>query len=366
MPLLLPIINTQIDAIFGPTSSLFITTTPKQFFFGGVEFCKNPDGIAQLVCSSVDDRNSPTIWKNDDGTALQFAMFHHLNTTHDGLYEIDTGIRRIERVQHIQRWNNGRTLPFWKSDLHGSPSSCQQINGSDGTQLPPFRQKYGEFWAFASDICRSVHLQYDKPITYAGIDGYRYSPRGDFLNEMPECFCINKIRDALVQPNGCMYSGALDLTDCLDAPIVATLPHFYNAHRAYGLMVNGLDPDEEKHNIFTDIEPTTGTPLRAGQRMQFNMYLRRVSQITLTDHFVVPRLVPVLWVDEGIELNDDMIGMMNDQLFNVLLLIDILQWTFVGIGAALVIGMLIWFFIALSRKNKNAKSLSVEPIYPTQ
>lgn len=58
-------------------------------------------------------------------------------------------------------------------------------------------------------------MQYDKPITYAGIDGFRYSPRGDFLNEMPECFCINKIRDALVQPNGCMYSGALDLTDCL-------------------------------------------------------------------------------------------------------------------------------------------------------
>lgn len=81
---------------------------------------------------------------------------------------------------------------------------------------------------------------------------------------------------------------------------------------------------------------------------------------------MVPRLVPVLWVDEGIELNDDMIGMMNDELFNVLLLIDILQWTFVGIGAALVIGMLIWFFIALSRKKKNAKSLSVEPIYPTQ
>lgn len=78
MPLLLPIINTQINAIFGPTNSLFITTTPKQFFFGGVEFCKDPDGIAQIVCSSVDERNSPTIWKSDDGTSLLFAMFHHV------------------------------------------------------------------------------------------------------------------------------------------------------------------------------------------------------------------------------------------------------------------------------------------------
>lgn len=66
-------------------------------------------------------------------------------------------------------------------------------------------------------------------------------------------------------------------------------------------------------------------------------------------------------MDEGIELNDEMTDLLKSDLVNVLLLIDILQWTFVGIGAALIVGMLIWFFIA---RNKKTKSLSVEPIYP--
>lgn len=69
----------------------------------------------------------------------------------------------------------------------------------------------------------------------------------------------------------------------------------------------------------------------------------------------------MLWVDEGIELNDEMTELLKNDLVNVLRLIDILQWTFVGIGAALIVGMLIWYFIA---RNKKTKSLSVEPIFP--
>jgi hypothetical protein len=71
-------------------------------------------------------------------------------------------------------------------------------------------------------------------------------------------------------------------------------------------------------------------------------------------------LFPVLWVEESIELNDELVGMIKSDLINVLRLIDILQWTFVGIGAALFVGMLIWYFIA--RKKRVNKSMSVDPI----
>lgn len=56
---------------------------------------------------------------------------------------------------------------------------------------------------------------WDERVTYNGIRGYRYSIRDNFLNDMPDCFCINKIKDALVDDNGCLYPGALDLTECL-------------------------------------------------------------------------------------------------------------------------------------------------------
>jgi hypothetical protein len=66
----------------------------------------------------------------------------------------------------------------------------------------------------------------------------------------------------------------------LDAPVVGTLPHFYDADERYNLLIDGLNPTESSHNIFMDLEPTTGSPLRGGKRMQFNMFLKRISQIS--------------------------------------------------------------------------------------
>lgn len=66
----------------------------------------------------------------------------------------------------------------------------------------------------------------------------------------------------------------------LDAPVVATMPHFFNADERYNLMVDGLSPTAEKHNIFIDIEPKTGTPVRGGKKLQFNMFLKKIDRIS--------------------------------------------------------------------------------------
>lgn len=66
----------------------------------------------------------------------------------------------------------------------------------------------------------------------------------------------------------------------VDAPIVGTLPHFYNADKRYNYMVDGLEPDEDKHNIFLDVEPRTGSPLNGGKRLQFNMFLKKIDRIS--------------------------------------------------------------------------------------
>jgi nitrate reductase NapE component len=60
-----------------------------------------------------------------------------------------------------------------------------------------------------------------------------------------------------------------------------------------------------------------------------------------------------LWLEEGVELSDDLIDQLKNDLINVLLIITIVQWSIVGIGAALIIGFLIWFFIALNRSKRN-------------
>jgi hypothetical protein len=74
----LPVVNDQLNNIFGPTSSFFINTTPRKFLFEGIEFCKNPIGIPQIVCTQVEERKSPTIIKSADGSSLKFSMFSHV------------------------------------------------------------------------------------------------------------------------------------------------------------------------------------------------------------------------------------------------------------------------------------------------
>lgn len=364
-PYILALISGELQNIFGSqATSMFMNTTPRKFLFEGVEFCRDPVGIAQIVCMSIEERKSPTIIKTPDGRALKFSMFNHKNSTHDGLYEINTGIRRLENLMRIEKWNNMRTLKVWKTDKFGAPSVCQFINGTDGSAVAPFRQEGDNFYIYSSDICRSVQMFYEGKTNYKGIPGYRYQTRDNFLNQIGtsygnDCFCVNKINGSLRNDDGCLYSGAIDLTECLEAPIVGTAPHFYGADPVYNLMIDGTYPSPEKHQIFLELEPRTGSPLRGGKKMQFNMFLRKIDHIAITNSFTTPVLFPVLWVDEGIELNDEMTGLIKKDLINILLVLDIIQWCLVGIGAALIVGMLIWYFIARSKKLKATTSTEI-------
>lgn len=80
--------------------------------------------------------------------------FSQKNSTNDGLYEINTGIRRPRNLLRIERWRNSRALPYWNSIPNAGPSTCQYVNGTDATTAGPFREEGDDFYVFASDICR--------------------------------------------------------------------------------------------------------------------------------------------------------------------------------------------------------------------
>jgi lysosome membrane protein 2 len=139
---------------------------------------------------------------------------------------------------------------------------------------------------------------------YKGIPGYRYETKADFIAELDPkyktgCFCVDKVFNGITKPNGCLYSGAMDLTNCLGAPVILTLPHMMNASPVYSDRILGFNPDSEKHKIFMEVEPRTGSPLRGAKRVQFNMFLRRIPNIDISRKLSVqPILMPAVWVDE--------------------------------------------------------------------
>lgn len=88
------------------------------------------------------------------------------------------------------------------------------------------------------------------------------------------------------------------------------------------------------------------------------MFLRKVDSIALTKNLRTT-LFPIVWVDEGIELNDKMVQMINSELINVLFYLDLFQWIAVGLGTIIMLISLLWFIL----KRKTVRSQSVEPIF---
>lgn len=70
-------------------------------------------------------------------------------------------------------------------------------------------------------------------------------------NPENSCFCNGE----------CIPTGVLNVSSCtMDSPTFLSLPHFYNADPYYVNAVEGLQPDEEKHEFFFTLEPVGTEP----------------------------------------------------------------------------------------------------------
>lgn len=94
----------------------------------------------------------------------------------------------------------------------------------------------------------------------------------------------------------------------------ASLPHFLTVKDEKILSdVIGLKPNEEEHRTEVHFEKTTGSPIVARQRVQFNLGLVPLEEIpTMND---LPEMIfPLFWVDEGVALNKTFTNMIKHQL----------------------------------------------------
>lgn len=77
----LQLINNNLEGVFGPTTSMFLTTTVNDYLFEGIEFCQpSTNFVVLIICAmirtSAEASNSLRIMPDN---SIRFSFFHFVS-----------------------------------------------------------------------------------------------------------------------------------------------------------------------------------------------------------------------------------------------------------------------------------------------
>ena len=281
------------------------------------------------------------------------GIFAGKNNTDDGVYTIFTGEIDISRLGVITRYNGSGNLKFWTTE------TANMVNGSDGTLAPPFLDKEKPLYMFVSDICRSVYGVYSGTTRSSqDIVLHRYRGNKDILMSGSD----NPDNAGFCTPSGnCMGTGVLNLTVCKELdhfqiPIVASFPHFYMADQSYVDAIQGMHPDPEKHTTDVDVEPTTGIVMKIAKRLQINVFMENITFLKPMRN-IRTMVYPILWLDEGMEIDDDHAQQIKQQLLIPIKVASIMQYISFALGSVLI--LIILTMVANDKRKERALSYPI-------
>ncbi|XP_040063203.1 scavenger receptor class B member 1 [Ixodes scapularis] len=210
----------------------------------------------------------------------KFAYFAEKNDTFHGVLSMFTGVGNISRINQVDLVNGKTRFDMWGGD------ECNLIRGTFGNVRPPMATT-DEQRVFIPDIKRSVLLRYVHDSKVGSVHTRRFAVTPEVFasgKTRPENACYNK----RTLPDGAADMGPV----AKGAPVAVSLPHFlYGNQSEFG--VEGLTPDEDKHLLYVDSEPTSGVSVSARARMQMNVILDGIPGTGT--HSGEHRIVPLFW-----------------------------------------------------------------------
>uniref|UniRef100_A0A5F9CYW8 Platelet glycoprotein 4 n=1 Tax=Oryctolagus cuniculus TaxID=9986 RepID=A0A5F9CYW8_RABIT len=271
--------------------------------------------------------------ENDTFTVLNLAVAY--NNTVDGVYKVFNGKDNISKVAIIDTYKGKRNLSYW-------PSYCDMINGTDAASFPPFVEKSRVLQFFSSDICRSIYAVFGSEINLKGIPVYRFVlPAKAFASPVQNpdnhCFCTETIIS-----NNCTSYGVLDIGKCKEGrPVYISLPHFLHASPDVSEPIEGLNPNEEEHRTFLDVEPITGFTLQFAKRLQVNILVKPAKKIEALKNLKKNYIVPILWLNETGTIGDEKAEMFRKQVTGKINLLGLVEIILLSVGVVMFVAFMI-------------------------
>ena len=248
-----------------------------------------------------------------------------------------TGSPKIEDVFEYEIFRAAAKQTYWNS------SEANALKGTDGSQFHPQVKKSQNVTVFVDDVFRSISFYYKEETEHKDIHMYRFIIQTE------------QFKNASQVPDHAAYymfgpHGVINLTTASQfAPVIASNPHFLDADPFYLEQVSGVSPPSfEKHGTYLDIEPLSGTTMKARKRLQVNVH---VKPRLLTYQDLIEAFVPVMWVEEGAEVTDKLAAKFRSKVYLALTLKQIFLW-----GGAVIAGVLavftVWSILIWRRKKR--------------
>uniref|UniRef100_A0A8C9DMW1 Platelet glycoprotein 4 n=1 Tax=Prolemur simus TaxID=1328070 RepID=A0A8C9DMW1_PROSS len=200
---------------------------------------------------------------------------------------------------------------------------------------------------------RSIYAVFESDINLKGIPVYRFVlPSKAFASPVQNpdnhCFCTEKV----ISKN-CTSYGVLDISKCKDGkPVYISLPHFLHASPDVSEPIEGLNPNEEEHRTYLDIEPITGFTLRFAKRLQVNMLVKPARKIEALKSLKRNYLVPILWLNETGTIGDEKAEMFRKQVTGKINLLGLVEMILLSVGVVMFVAFMISYCACRSKTVK--------------
>ncbi|RWS03945.1 lysosome membrane protein 2-like isoform X1, partial [Dinothrombium tinctorium] len=284
----------------------------------------------------------------------KFGFMYKKNNTAEGVWKIYTGKSDLNKIGSVVTWNNLTHLSCWNG------TSCNKIEGTDGTMFHPFISPEEKFYLFNADVNRSLALAFERNSQVHSLNSYRYVLPKEFftapnVSGENSCYCVNKPVEN--EQNLCAIDGVLDVSKCKrNLPIVISLPHFYEASKILLESAQGLKPEKEKHEIFMEFDPISGVILKAARRLQLNVNLKKSFDIDALSQ-VKPMIYPVVWFEETVTMDAKTAADLKSKLHDKMSLLSNIFYGVTIFGAVLMLVSMIFLvkiFVGEKRRNQTA------------
>ncbi|CAF3413212.1 unnamed protein product [Rotaria socialis] len=235
------------------------------------------------------------------------GFIYRYNGSRSYNYTIKSGL--MEKGQVLAFASENAPFSFSSPTPYGIPIY-------DGLTFVPMLFNKPSLNIFQADFCRPLHVKFNRVLSmFGGIDVHEYVIK---LVDLNQCTYPN-------DTNTCPELDKLDISQCIsdslpNNTVFLSKPHFYgisNETRAE-MNIEGFTPTREEHEALIYFEPYSGTPLRAHHRLQLNINATidpmkmsdYGSELTPTGRKSVKRLLPLVWIDQEVNVNDKVISML--------------------------------------------------------